>query len=115
MELFRQNPHLHHLQQPSISLLSDSTPLSGNAASLFMYQDINEPANKLKVGKYKLFGIQRYPNYTKIYQIFLNVKESAYPFILILTLHSTLHITDNELNMQKEILDPIHFSAILAW
>ena len=59
MELFRQNPHLHHLQQPSISLLSDSTPLSGNAASLFMYQDINEPANKLKVGKYRLFGIQR--------------------------------------------------------
>ena len=49
MELFRHNPHLHHLQQPSISLLSDSTPVSGNAASLFMYQDINEPTNKLKV------------------------------------------------------------------
>ena len=41
------------------------------------------------------------PNYTKMYQIFLNGKESAYPFILILTLHSTLHITDNELNMQN--------------
>ena len=54
MELFRQNPHLHHLQQqPSISLLSDSTPLSGNAASLFMYQDINDSSNKLKVGLYK--------------------------------------------------------------
>ena len=63
MELFRQNPHLHHLQQPSISLLSDSTPLSGNAASLFMYQDINEPASKLKVGEYKSFAIQRSPRF----------------------------------------------------
>ena len=52
MELFRHNPHLHHLQQPSISLLSDSAPVSGNAASLFMYQDINEPTNKLKVRRY---------------------------------------------------------------
>ena len=51
MELFRHNPHLHHLQQPSISLLSDSAPVSGNAASLFMYQDINEPKNKLKVSQ----------------------------------------------------------------
>ena len=41
------------------------------------------------------------PNYTKMYQIFLNGKESAYPFILILTRHSTLNITDNELNMQN--------------
>ena len=102
MELFRQNPHLHHLQQPSISLLSDSTPLSGNAASLFMYQDINEPANKLKVGENINYLVNKdSPNYSKIYQIFLNGKESAYPFILILTLHSTLHITDNELNMQN--------------
>ena len=67
MELFRQNPHLHHLQQPSISLLSDSTPLSGNAASLFMYQDINEPANKLKVGEYRLFGIQRIRKFIKYF------------------------------------------------
>ena len=57
MELFRHNPHLHHLQQPSISLLSDSTPLSGNAASLFMYQDINESKSKLKVGKF-IYKIQ---------------------------------------------------------
>ena len=112
MELFRQNPHLHHLQQPSISLLSDSTPLSGNAASLFMYQDINEPANKLKVRENINYLVNK--GNSKIYQIFLNGKESAYPSILILTLHSTLHITDNELNMQNEILDPIHFSAILA-
>ena len=55
MELFRHNPNLHHLQQPSISLLSDSTALSGNAASLFMYQDINEPTNKLKVRASKTF------------------------------------------------------------
>ncbi len=45
-------PHLQHqLQQPSISLLSGSTPLSGNAASLFMYQSINGHKNKLKVGQ----------------------------------------------------------------
>ena len=60
MELFRQNPHLHHLQQqPSISLLSDSTPLSGNAASLFMYQDINDSSNNLKVGKHKFHRVSR--------------------------------------------------------
>jgi len=51
--------HYHQLQQPSISLLSDSgtTAVSGNAASLFMYHNFNFLSkNNLKV---------REPNHNK--------------------------------------------------